>query len=78
MTITSLTIENSRRNGGSVHCQDCWKILKREEGGSEELTQEAVDLLFSTAYHHELLHKTHNMTVTVYKKSPPNAEDRSG
>lgn len=76
--ITQEKIVNARRNGGSVHCGTCWRMVKREEGGTEPMTQEAIDLLLSTATHHEQHHPKHSLTVTIYERTPSNEELRAG
>lgn len=58
------------RHYGKVWCATCPKTLETTEGedySTEALDQAAINYLLGIAAHHERLHKTHNITVTVYE-----------
>lgn len=59
------------RHYGKVWCATCPKTLETTEGeeyGYAALDQSAVNYLIYLAEHHERLHPTHNLTVTVYER----------
>lgn len=71
--ITELKVYGSQENYGKVWCKTCPKTLLEEHAedyGMEALEQAAVDALLGMAAYHERLHKTHDITVTVYERTP--------
>lgn len=70
MTVKVEEHDGSNENKGSVHCETCWRTLKRESTTEEILGQQFIDLLSSVATKHEQRHPTHNLTVHLYRKTP--------
>lgn len=64
-------IRTSDRHYGKVRCATCPKILETTEGeeyGMEALDQSAVNFLLGIASHHERLHPTHSIEVSLYER----------